>query len=257
MGTSASANPTVGVTANPRVLYTDKLSKKEKKLQRIDVPVLVDVQHGSVRYRYGSYDGEPKNKASRVERPFEGDERVNKQHYFYHPRMNDLRKDADPSKEDSFKFLQVTKGPASAKNKKLFYVYGRGWNAMDGNRTLPTLTKEEGEDYSWPQRRQPNSCYYKLMFDSQDSELPEVSEEDRMTEELASTPNRNLIQMTLTDTDKALDVKRKLALKILRSAADIFVVCNKDLLRNEDVIGDLRTSEQGSWKTFKATLNLF
>ena len=61
----------------------------------------------------------------------------------------------------------MTKGPASAKNKKLFYVYGRGWNAMDGNRTLPTLTKEEGEDYSWPQRRQLNSCYYKLMFDLQ------------------------------------------------------------------------------------------
>jgi hypothetical protein len=51
------------------------------------------------------------------------------------------------------------KGPASAKNKKLFYVYGRGWNAMDGNRTLPTLTKEEGEDYSWPQRRR--VCIYK------------------------------------------------------------------------------------------------
>lgn len=32
MGTSASANPTIGVTANPRVLYTDKLSKKEKKV---------------------------------------------------------------------------------------------------------------------------------------------------------------------------------------------------------------------------------
>jgi len=37
--------------------------------------------------------------------------------------------------------------------------------------------------------------------------------------------------MTLTDTDNAQDVKRKLALKILRSAADIYVVCNKDLLR--------------------------
>jgi hypothetical protein len=30
--------------------------------------------------------------------------------------------------------------------------------------------------------------------DFSDSELPEVSEEDRMTEELASTPNKYLIQ---------------------------------------------------------------
>lgn len=59
------------------------------------------------------------------------------------------------------------KGPASAKNKKIFYVYGRGWNALDGMRTKPTLTKEEGEDFSWPQMRRPNTCYYNLVFNPQ------------------------------------------------------------------------------------------
>ncbi|XP_052090420.1 uncharacterized protein LOC127727050 [Mytilus californianus] len=257
MGAGASSNQTVGVTANPRVLYSDQLSKKEKKTQRIDVPVLIDVQHGSVRYRYGSYEGEPKNKSSRIERPFEGDLKVDKKNYFYHPRLNDFRKDADPSKEDDFKFLHVTKGPASCKNKKLFYVYGRGWNAIDGKKTLPTMTKEEGNDYSWPQMRKPNSCYYNLLFEQQETELPEMSEEERLSEELSSTPNKNQIHVTLTDTDSAQDVKRKIALKILKSAADIFIVCNKELLRNEDVIGDQRTDEQGNWKTFKVTLNLF
>ncbi|CAG2197714.1 unnamed protein product [Mytilus edulis] len=221
MGAGASSNQTVGT-------------------QRIDVPVLIDVQHGSVRYRYGSYEGEPKNKSSRIERPFEGDLKVDKKNYFYHPRLNDFRI-----------------GPASCKNKKLFYVYGRGWNAIDGKKTLPTMTKEEGDDYSWPQMRKPNTCYYNLVFNQQDIDLPEMSEEERLAEELSSTPNKSQIHVTLTDTDSAQDVKRKIALKILRSAADIYIVCNKELLRNEDVIGDQRTDEQGSWKTFKVTLNLF
>ena len=56
----------------------------------MDAPVLVDVEYGSVRYRYGKYEGEPSNKSRRVERPFEGEDRVDKQHYFYHARLKDF-----------------------------------------------------------------------------------------------------------------------------------------------------------------------
>lgn len=60
------------------------------KQYKIDTPVLIDVEHGSVRYRYGSYKGEPANKSRRVERPFQGEEKVGKQNYFYHARLNDF-----------------------------------------------------------------------------------------------------------------------------------------------------------------------
>jgi hypothetical protein len=50
----------------------------------------VDVEHGSVRYRYGSYEGEPADKARRVERPFQGEDKVGKHNYFYHARLNDF-----------------------------------------------------------------------------------------------------------------------------------------------------------------------
>lgn len=71
---------------------------------------------------------------------------------------------ADPSKEDAYKFLYVTKGPARVQQKKLFYVYGRGMEAKDGTRVKPTQTKEEGRDYSWPGLRVANHLYYKLTF---------------------------------------------------------------------------------------------
>lgn len=62
----------------------------DKKQYKLDTPVLVDIEHGSVRYRYGSYEGEPVDKARRIERPFHGDDKVNKQNYFYHARLNDF-----------------------------------------------------------------------------------------------------------------------------------------------------------------------
>lgn len=71
-------------------------------------------------------------------------------------------------KEDDFKFMYVQRGPTRAKQKKMFYVYGRGWNAVDGKRTLPTDTKQEGTDYAWPlETRVPNDVYYNITYTSQ------------------------------------------------------------------------------------------
>jgi len=54
---------------------------------RIDAPVLIDLKHGSIRYRYLEED----SKASkRKEHPHEGDEKQKKGHYFYHPRLNEF-----------------------------------------------------------------------------------------------------------------------------------------------------------------------
>ncbi|XP_046585596.1 uncharacterized protein LOC124292521 isoform X1 [Haliotis rubra] len=240
---SGSSGPAVGVTANPRVVYNEKLSKKENKASVMDCPVLVDVQHGTIRYRCGTYDGEPADKTKRIERPFEGKDTNFKQHYFYHARLNDFSQGADPSKEDAYKFMYVTKGPARVNQKKLFYVYGRGMEAKDGTRVRPTQTKEEGNDYSWPGLRVPNHLYYKLTFTDElsvgDSGDP-VDEEDRTIAGLQSTPDKSCIRLTLTAEERARDVKGKIAVKILKAASDIHICYGNLELRDEDVVGEYR-----------------
>lgn len=56
----------------------------------IDAPVLVDLNHGTVRYRYVADDKEQKHKLPRTEQPHEGPERKRKHGYFYHARLNDF-----------------------------------------------------------------------------------------------------------------------------------------------------------------------
>ncbi|KAJ8314763.1 hypothetical protein KUTeg_006913 [Tegillarca granosa] len=197
MGTGASKEPPVGVRANPRVVYTDQLSKKENKNLSIDTPVLVDVEHGSIRYRYGSYKGEPSNKSRRIEKSYEGNDKINKQHYFYHARLNDFGKEASETKEDPSKFIYVAKGPNRAHQKKVFYVFGKGWNAMDGQKVLPTSTQEEGRDYAWSSTRKPNDVYYNLTFIPQGNDLTVLS------------GSKNLFQTTPKDEDVIGDLRQE------------------------------------------------
>ena len=70
--------------------------------------------------------------------------------------------DADKTKEDSFKFFYVTKGPSRAQGKKLFYMYGQGWTAKDSLQVKPTQTLEEGSDFAWPSRHGPNDLVYQI-----------------------------------------------------------------------------------------------
>ena len=67
-------------------------------------------------------------------------------------------------KEDAHKFMYVMKGPASSQQKKVFYVYGKGWGAKDGMVVKPTATKEMGQDPTWPLRQHPNDVYYNITF---------------------------------------------------------------------------------------------
>ena len=71
---------------------------------------------------------------------------------------------ASLEKEDPHKFVYVVKGPASAQQKKVFYVYGKGWNAKDGKLVKPTATREMGQDPTWPLRQHPNDVYYDITF---------------------------------------------------------------------------------------------
>ena len=57
----------------------------------VDAPVLVDVQHGSVRYRQAQGETQPVKSLKGKEHPYENDEGKdldNKENYFYHTRLD-------------------------------------------------------------------------------------------------------------------------------------------------------------------------
>ncbi|XP_022110408.1 uncharacterized protein LOC110989978 isoform X3 [Acanthaster planci] len=87
MGTGAGKNPQVGMPLSPTVEYAEKRSKKEGEPVVIDAPALVDLVHGTVRYRN---DGDHIIKA--------GEEL--KTGYFYHARLEDYSEEHDFSESE-------------------------------------------------------------------------------------------------------------------------------------------------------------
>ncbi|XP_050402230.1 uncharacterized protein LOC126818729 [Patella vulgata] len=253
MGNGVSSNPREGAPANPRLVYSENLSHNNKKPMILDAPVLVDVDHGSVRYRYGPYTDEPVDKRKRIERPYAGTETVDKKHYFYHARLKS--QDINGNNEDDFKRLYVTKGPAKSKQKFLYYVYGKGLDAEDGLKLHPTQNKIDRKDFAWPVTRNQNDLYYCLHFLPQDQELKtESSDEDKLMSELESTPDKSSIVLQINENDKISTLKATLAVKLLKAASNLHVFDNNREMRNEDVIGDLRDDNQEKFKVFKVQL---
>lgn len=224
MGTGSSVQPKIGVLPNPRMQYASERTKKTKKDYVIGAPVLIDLKHGSIRYRYAD-DGLAKKK----EQPFEGDPKQKKGHYFYHPRLNDFSEKASTDREDPQKFLYVMKGPASAQNKKVFYIYGRDLDAEDGQRTKPMASQAMGSDPNWPRRQKPNDVYYNLTF------IREVPREDP----IPGIPNRYQMEFGLTSSETVHDLKKKIALTIIKSAANVHVCFKENTLREDKVIAEL------------------
>ena len=60
----------------------------------IDAPVLVKVEHGTLRYRYKDEEESPSKKKKkmkeRIELAHEGPERSKKHGYFFHSTLNDF-----------------------------------------------------------------------------------------------------------------------------------------------------------------------
>lgn len=244
MGTGASKNAMVGVPANPRVVYSDELSRQENKKLCIDAPVLVDMKHGSVRFRKGE-GGHQKDQQVR-EVPYEGTVLDQKEHYFYHTRLNNFGSDADKNQEDAFKFYYVTKGPKRAQGKRLFYVYGQGWNARDSLRVKPTETATEGKDFAWPKKYGPNDMVYALVIVNQTPLVDSDAdwEENCMLDDLESTPDKSQLRLKVKSEEQVSSLKARLAVKLLKAAANIHVCHNEVPLRSEDVLGDLRAQEE-------------
>ena len=68
----------------------------------IDAPVLVKVEHGTLRYRYKEQENEhspdrKKKKKGRIELAHEGPERSKKHGYFFHSTLNDFSEGREQS----------------------------------------------------------------------------------------------------------------------------------------------------------------
>ncbi|XP_013413447.1 uncharacterized protein LOC106175840 [Lingula anatina] len=260
MGAGASKGPAVGVPVNPRVQYTDELAQKEGKTLVIDAPNLMDLNHGTVRYRYVEDETAPKKKQKRTEKPHEVDKKQMKHGYFYHAKLNDYSEDAGYQKEDSFKFCYVNKGPESAKKKKLYYVYGKGLNARDTRFDKHTKEdKPQGIGYAWPKSfRQPHHVYYQLIFVKQDAELPVIEGEDEEEEDVQPeaeiSEKEKVVGMKVKSSDSVKDVKSRLAIRLLKSVDHIHLSVGSEEARDEDQLQTLRKESDGEWKRFRIQL---
>ncbi|XP_078657313.1 uncharacterized protein LOC144903205 [Branchiostoma floridae x Branchiostoma belcheri] len=256
MGTGASTAE--GMPLSPRVEYAEQQGKKTNQTILIDNPKLVDLGHGSVRYRRphnvtaaegslpaGSSGSKP------VKRLKEG--------YFYHPQFKDYSADAILDPKDAFKLQHVCRGPARARGKKLFYVYGIGKNAKD-----PGLQrhgqKPQGKGYQWPQEyRNPNHAYFELTFVDQDDadNLTENDDDDDYDIDSlddVSSENQDFMRIRLPPDDSVEGLKKRMAIRLLKPVSNIHISHNTTKLQNEDILRELR--EQSENKPRKVTVEL-
>ena len=146
MGTGASAKgprQSVVLAVSPRVAYAQKTGDKGC----LDSPALLDLGHGTVRYRQATQNENKKTVASQSDTRGDREckEKV-KTGYFYHAKINNFSQ-VEP--EENFKTFYVAKGPKSERSK-LFYVYGKGFGGEPDQGLRTTPYRPQGVGYKWP-----------------------------------------------------------------------------------------------------------
>nr|XP_054764771.1 uncharacterized protein LOC129271441 [Lytechinus pictus] len=238
MGAGAGKNPVVGVPLNPRVELADKESKKagggESVL--IDAPALIDLGHGTVRYRRNEDQKEKHETADQ-------DVIVNKKGYFYHSRLDDYSEAAVARKDDKYKYRYVYKGAPSTRGKKLFYVYGIGMNSKDARSKVTKQYKPKGKGYVWPSSfRNPAHFYYELVFKEQEEEIEE-SEEESTDVQSKVDPEKMIFQLKDSDTVEVL--KKRAAIRLLTPFSNLHISHKDDELGSMNNIGKCRDRRAG------------
>jgi len=269
MGVNNSKSPDVGVPLNPRVGYAGGLARKEGQQKLIDAPVLVQLNEGTVRYRYTLEEAEnalnAQKNISSIERPHEGCSNIgNKQGYFYHATLNDFSEEAAYNKEEDWKFLYVTSGPKSALQKRLYYVYGRGRPTADPHARIdgPNFPKKEarptGQGYNWPSIfKQQNHAYYDMTFLMQSEELDVADDE---LDDVAMTAGnseggQNAIQLSMKTGDRVQKLKKRLSVRLVKPPSHIHIYSSGLELHAGEVMSELRDEEEGNWNCFKIMLH--
>ncbi|KAJ8040217.1 hypothetical protein HOLleu_14447 [Holothuria leucospilota] len=237
MGIGAGKGPAYGMPLSPLSEYAEKNSKKRPDRLVIDAPALVDLGHGTVRYREDSSTNPILQKQADL-----------KTGYFYHARLDDYSEDATLYPKDEFKTKYIYKGPPKARGKSLYYIYGIGMNAEDLKHQAQTTYKPKGRGYQWPSSyKNPNHFYYALTFIIKDTEENDSEDE---AEDVESVVEANLMRFILHDTDTVDVLKKRTAVRLLIPSSIVHIYHNDKELGNEDLIGTLRSAEEGEFKKF-------
>jgi len=135
-------------------------AKREKLIKEIatketylECPVLVDLDHGTIRHRQEETDKG-------------GNEESNKKvGYFYHPKLNDFSEDAILNAGENNRLKYVFQGPQKDTGKRLYYIYGTNKTDHDKGIHHNGAYKPQGKGYNWPQSyRKANNLYYDVTF---------------------------------------------------------------------------------------------
>ncbi|XP_071483029.1 uncharacterized protein [Diadema antillarum] len=246
MGAGAGKNPVVGMPMSPRVELAAKEGKKtggESVL--IDAPALVDLGHGTVRYRR---DEDSVNKKETADQEV----KVNKKGYFYQARLDDYSEAAVARPDERYKFNYVYKGAPSSRGKKLFYVYGIGMNSRDARSKVTKHYKPKGKGYVWPSSfRNATHFYYEMVFKEQEAEIEESEEEST---DVQNDVNPEKMTFQLKDSNTVEMLKKRAALRLLTPFSNLHISYGDAELGNAEVIGKLRREEQGDFERFVVEL---
>merc|ERR1712096_179338 len=122
----------------------EKLIKKiATKETELECPILVDLDHGTIRHRHEEHALPGDNQGS-------GQENTTKIGYFYHPRLNDFSEDALMTYSENNRLKYVFHGPPKDTGKKLYYIYGTRSSDKDHGIKHEDY-KPQGKGYNWPQ----------------------------------------------------------------------------------------------------------
>ncbi|KAL9951241.1 hypothetical protein ACROYT_G043867 [Oculina patagonica] len=71
-----------------------------------------------------------------------------------------------------------------------------------------------------------------------------------------SVPDKDNLRIVLGEMETVDSLKMRMSLRLLIPAVNFHILHNKKELRPEDIVGDLRTPEQGNWRNFAVILHL-
>ncbi|KAF6020135.1 hypothetical protein EB796_021577 [Bugula neritina] len=222
MGSAPSSQPDVGVSINPRVEYASKVAQAAKKTHLIDVPVLVDLPDGTVRYRY--IDRQNQDDLSQTssqsqlhDGPHIGSKDLEyKKGYFFHAKFPDYSNVQQVNSEDDYRLKYIFKCPKSSRNKRLYYVTGKSLH-------LPDQTPSYASGLNspvWPNViKEHKHVYFSLQV------LPEdmTSSNDSMDELVEQLKSYTSILIKVDCSDTIESLKEKISFRILEPAVNIHV----------------------------------
>lgn len=216
----------------------EEIATKETYLE---CPVLVDLDHGTIRHRHEEITSDT------------GPKKIG---YFYHPKLNDFSEDALISCGENNRLKYVFEGPPKDSGKRLYYIYGTDQTAKDKGITHDEY-RPQGKGYNWPQSfRKANNLYYDVLFvenvkdDGDPSSVHEFGSDTDSTQSSGILVNKknpqqkDLIKLKLRPAETVGSIIERVSLQLLIPSSNIHLLWDKNELSKDEKVIDLNTKEE-------------